>query len=267
MLICSDSRVYPTNINIMTLQSRERKYFYVHRSLYDQAVIIRDRYNGKEGELVDALGWTDKVPDCVAYFRLVVPEPLDILGFFLLLIRDCQQLDDDGCTIEDLCGAIHSMSTSTNFRNMLKFPKDVRSSISFSLTIKEEYELSWDRFFQESIPYDEDMFLIGARAYVGQVSSNLVGKKGNHSYSDEEEDEEDEDEEEIVVTDLSDLEGKDLFNTNFSIDWDNIGSAPTTTAEEKDAEEDGKEGEDTSETEEDTGLAHILELATRRKKE
>lgn len=75
-----------------------------------------------------------------------VPEPIDILAPFLALVTGCDELDN----LDDMCGAISSMSMTVDFRKMFKVPAAVRSSIKFSLSVREEYRVQWDRFFLET---------------------------------------------------------------------------------------------------------------------
>lgn len=152
MLIYSKDRLMPSNINMMVLQGAEGGYYYIHRSLYDQAVILEDRYKDNTDALLRGLGKDPEeyLPLNVCTFRDNVPRPINILAYFLLLIDDIATTRE---TVEVLCGAIHVMSSIVNFRQFLKIPKETRASVSFSLSIREEYEVSWDRFFQEALPY------------------------------------------------------------------------------------------------------------------
>ena len=172
MLYCNENRLVPTNINLMTIESEDGMYYYVHRSLYDQAVILNDRFKGKENELMELIGMnlTDQLPECIEFFHLVVPEPLNILGYFLALVQGFETLSAD---IEVLCGVIHQMSAALNFRSLISVPKEMRAQARFSLSIESEFRLSWDRFFQEAIPYEPDMFLHKASAY--QPATGYVG--------------------------------------------------------------------------------------------
>lgn len=186
MLYCSEERLVPTNINLMTIESSDGMYYYVHRSLYDQAVILNDRYKGKEDELKTLIGRysSSDTPECVSYFHVVVPEPLNILGYFLALIDGFETMSED---IEVLCGVVHQMSAALNFKSLIGIPPEMRAQARFSLSIESEFRLSWDRFFQESLPYDPDMFL-GKRETVyinsGNVNDNYVE---DNSFDDEEE--------------------------------------------------------------------------------
>lgn len=238
MLFCSESRLIPTNVNLMTLEKQDM-YFYVHRSLYDQAVILNDKYKGKEEELLRLLDKDlSEVPQCISYFRLVVPEPLSILGNFLTLIDNYEQLNVE---IDVLCGVIHQMSGALNFRNLIMVPKELRASVAFSLSLQEEYLLSWNRFFQESIPYDESVLLSGRG-----VSTSVSAKTEIHTS-------------EEPVTDLEDV----LANDEPPIDWESIANGPDLSepVEEKNKEIVVDVGKDIDESEDDDGVDVLLQLA------
>lgn len=176
MLVCSLERYVPTNVNILTLEGIDGRYYYVHRQLYDQAVVLEDKYIEHTDELVKQIIGSDSIKcDSVEYFLTIVPRPLNILGYFLLLIRDIETAVEP--TIENLCGAIHQISVMISLRELVRVPINMRNSVSFSLRIMEEYQLAWNRFFQESIPYQEEMFLMGAKAYI----NNIQGTTNNAS--------------------------------------------------------------------------------------
>lgn len=150
MLIASKTRYVPVAVNMMTLQGEDGTYYYVHRSLYDRCIALRDTYHSIPKSLYISLGLKAEHPAVCDKFMESMPEPLDILGPYLALIADVDQLE----SIEDMCGALSVMSMQIDFRKMLKFPAELRSSIKFSLRIKEEYAVEWDRFFQETPTYE-----------------------------------------------------------------------------------------------------------------
>lgn len=154
MLIYSENRLVPTDVNMLVIRAKNNNgYFYIHRALYDQAVIIHDIYGDEPMMLVEAL--TGKSESRADADRVLseLPPPLNIFGPYLLLVKD-------GLTeLEDMVGAIHVMSGPLHLRNMLKIPFEMRNTMpSFSLSIKDEYKLAWDRFFQTALPYTNDMF-------------------------------------------------------------------------------------------------------------
>jgi hypothetical protein len=132
---------------MITLQDTDDAYYYVHRSLYDQAVILEDRYGQNPVALTHAIA-KDNNNAAVEYFAANAPKPINILGYFLALVEE--GLDND---MELLCGAIHVMSTVIDMRKFILTDFSLRTSISFSLHIREEYEVLWDRFFQEATFY------------------------------------------------------------------------------------------------------------------
>lgn len=154
MLIYSEDRYVPTDINMMVIRGEKNTgYFYIHRLLYDQAVVLYDIYSEDIDFMVNSIIGTSDMRDDVAYFLDNVPAPLNIFAPFLLLVKE--PLTE----LKDMVGAIHVMSMMINFRNMLKVPAEVRNNTPrFSLSIREEYELAWDRFFQTTLPYSVGMF-------------------------------------------------------------------------------------------------------------
>lgn len=146
MLVRSETRYVPTAVNMQVLQGEDGMYYYVHRSLYDQCVILRDQYHNLMPALYKLLGFEGTHPEFCDTFAAAVPEPLDILGPFLTLVTDAEKLEG----IEEMCGALSSMSMSVDFRKMFKVPASVRASIKFSLSVREEYRVQWDRFFMET---------------------------------------------------------------------------------------------------------------------
>lgn len=152
MLIYSEQRLVPTDVNMLVLRGDAEGFYYIHRALYDQAVIINDIYKDCPERLVEAItGQTETRPD-VDYFMENAPSPISILGPFLLLVK--QELTE----FVDMVGAIHVMSGPINLRNMLRYPVEMRNTPTFSLTIKEEYELAWDRFFKTTMPFGEQVY-------------------------------------------------------------------------------------------------------------
>lgn len=154
MLIYSKDRLVPTDVNMMVIRAKDNVgYFYIHRALYDQAVVIHDIYGEDPSNLIKSLTGNEESREDVDYFLENVPTPINIFGPYLLLIKD--KLDN----FEDMVGAIHVMSGPLHLRNMLKIPYEMRNTMpSFSLSIQEEYQLAWDRFFQNTMPYSTDMF-------------------------------------------------------------------------------------------------------------
>lgn len=141
MIVYSQKRYYPDLINTIILQDSEENYFYVHRSTYDAAVILNDRYT--KDTLLDAIGIESS--DIIDYYFEQAPTPLNILAPFLGLVAEGLEKD-----IELLTGCLHVISSSIDFRKFVKAPKEIRSEVNFSLFIREEYKLSWERFFNLS---------------------------------------------------------------------------------------------------------------------
>lgn len=152
MIIFSNDRLVPTDVNMMVIRSRDNiGYIYVHRSLLEQAVIIQDLYEDDLPRLIKDVTGSEESRGDVDFFFENAPVPINYLAPFLLLVKS--ELEN----MNDMYGALHVMSGQINFRRMLKIPFDMRSNPSFSLSINEEYQLAWDRFFLNTMPYDPDM--------------------------------------------------------------------------------------------------------------
>lgn len=153
MLIYSENRYISTETNMMIIRAKDNiGYYYVHRGLYDQAVILSDIYKSDYELLCEVLtGKRETRPDVDRFFE-ELPTPINILGCFLLFVDE--ELDN----LLDMVGAIHVMSNSINFRKVVTLPQEMRANVEFSLSIREEYELPWDRFFKESIPWSADFY-------------------------------------------------------------------------------------------------------------
>lgn len=165
MLIFSEEHYVPTDINMMVLKGRnDEGYFYIHRMLYDQAVILNDIYGDDPKNLIMAItNKTDSRAD-VDYFLENAPVPINIFGPFLLLVKE--EITD----FIDMIGAIHVMSMPINLRAMLKVPYNMRTNVyQFSLSIKEEYKLAWDRWFILNKKFEE------AQTNVYAVSTPMSG--------------------------------------------------------------------------------------------
>lgn len=153
MLILSDKRYVPTAVNMIVLQDNVGRFYYVHRSLYDQAVILHDSYT-EPATIYGLLGHGEAIPEACKLFAETVPAPLNVLAPFLTLVKGHEELT----TLEDMCGAISAMSMSVNFRQMLRVPLMVRQSVKFSLLVREEYRVQWDRFFAETPTLEQVSF-------------------------------------------------------------------------------------------------------------
>lgn len=148
MIVCSKERYIPVTINTLVLLKEDR-YYYVHRDVYDQAVILADRYADLE-QLMELVGGTSVNQEIVEWFYQQAPRPLHILAPYLRLVDGALERNIEVC-----CGVLHAITAMISVRNFILKPQEIRKSVSFSLTAKEEYEMAWDRFFLSAIPYEE----------------------------------------------------------------------------------------------------------------
>lgn len=152
MLIYSEERLVPTDVNMLTIKGANNGYYYIHRALYDQAVIINDIYKDDVPMLIKDITNGNETREDVETFMETAPSPIRILGPFLLLVKE--ELHE----FVDMVGAIHVMSGPINLRGLLKYPYEMRNNPTFSLSIREEYELAWDRFFKTTMPFSVDAY-------------------------------------------------------------------------------------------------------------
>lgn len=169
MLIYSEDRLVPTDVNMMVIRGKNNiGFYYIHRSLYDQAVIINDIYEETPEMLIKAITGKEESRGDVDTFMSEVPPPLNIFGPFLLLITE--ELTE----LQDMVGAIHVMSGPLNLRKMLKIDFAMRNTPTFSLSVKEEYQVAWDRFFQTTMPYSMDMWRPATIAPMNGVQTETI---------------------------------------------------------------------------------------------
>lgn len=147
MIVASETRYVPVTPGYLTLQDSEGLYYYVHRTFFEQAVVMNDRYGEDIETLRNQIGGNS---DFVAVSKFVeyVPKPINIMGYFLAL------LEDDIEDFEDIIGAMDVISTALNLRKLIKQPASIRQSVSFGMSIQSEYQDSWDLFFQNCYEYD-----------------------------------------------------------------------------------------------------------------
>ena len=181
MIIYSEDRLVPTDVNMMVIRGKENiGFFYIHRSLYDQAVVLYDLYGDNPLELVKELTGKDEMREDTEYFIDNTPQPISIFGPFLMLVDD---LVED---FDDMVGAIHVMSGPLNLRKMLKVPVEMRNTPAFSLSIKEEYQVAWDRFLQTTMPYSPDMYRQPGLQPLNGVQTTVTSSGEFHTEEEEE---------------------------------------------------------------------------------
>ena len=154
MLVTTNKRLVPSQVNTIILQGEDGMYYYLHRDLYDQLTVLYDNYSFGENThiLCNLIGYPmDTWPDNVRHFYETAPGPIKMAAPYLMLVTRVEELS----TMEDMCGALTVISMSINLRRFPKVDKSIRASITFSLYIREEYRMHWDRFFQENLEFEQ----------------------------------------------------------------------------------------------------------------
>lgn len=151
------------NKNIKVLQSDYIRLFieedddnviYVSRQIYNQAVVLADRFEGDCTMLAEKLQIGDNQSLAVEYFIEIAPEPLSMLAPFLAFVSDKLELP---CDLEVLCGALHQISTVINFEHIVKVPKEIRANVDFTKRFIQGYVESWEALEQHLLLTDIDI--------------------------------------------------------------------------------------------------------------
>lgn len=142
-------RLVPATVNTMTLQVGDSGYLYIDKTTYEQAVVINNKYRDDYDGLTTLVGVSKNLKE-IDFVHAELPEPVNILAPFLTLIEEKAQLDG---SLEQLVGCLHVISRNIDFTSFLKIPAEVRRGVSFNGHITAEYELQWQEFVNECVPY------------------------------------------------------------------------------------------------------------------
>jgi|GEM_PF-1294946 len=148
MIVASKERYLPVTINTLVLAKNDM-YIYIHRDVYDQAVVLADRYPTFDALRAEVGGSSLNEPTA-QWFYEHAPRPIHALAPYLCLVEGLIEPE-----LELVCGVLHVITGMIHVRNFVTKAAEIRRSVSFSLSIQEEYELAWDRFFATAIPYKE----------------------------------------------------------------------------------------------------------------
>lgn len=143
-------RLVPATVNTMTLQVGEDGFLYIDKTTYEQAVIINNKYRDDYDGLTGLIGTKNNLRE-IDFVHEQLPEPVNILAPFLTLIDEKAQLDG---SLEQLVGCLHVISRNIDFTSFIKIPAEVRRGVSFNGHITMEYELQWQEFINECVPYN-----------------------------------------------------------------------------------------------------------------
>ena len=202
MLIMSTKRLYPLDTNVFAIIDNDSNYYYVHRTLYDQAVLLWDKYKGK---------YEGKTETCKDLYE-VLPAPLNILSMVFDLMPE---IDDIDLELEDFCGMIHMLSSYINIKLLLEVPEEVRVKVHLDPAALLNYRLYWDRFINESQQ---------TTVTSTSISTPIVTEKEVIEEDDEEEEEEGDPlaflEEEFDMSEFT-LSDEELDNISGPLDNDN----------------------------------------------
>lgn len=166
MIVVSEDRYVPINPEYMVLQDADGFYYYVHRTFYEQSVIMEDRYGESTETLQKLIGGNSEF-EAIEIYRKYVPRPLNIMGYFLALLQN------DITDFVDIVGAMDTIASAINLRNLIKQPASIRQQVSFGMSVENEYKDIWTLFFNTScIPYAQLEGLLSGGSYVSTPVSS-----------------------------------------------------------------------------------------------
>lgn len=200
MLTISETRYVPVKPNYIVLQDADGYFYYINRTLYDEAIVLTDRYGQSISTLIKLIGGNSDF-QCVESFVIRAPKSISILGYFLALLSE--DIEDD---YTDVVGALDLITSNLDPRTFIKQPAEIRQSVNFGMSIRNEYMDSWEMFFDSCYEYEWMSNVLREARTGGYV------KPATHSYSNNaiEEDVEDEEDAGDVWADLmADFEKED----------------------------------------------------------
>ena len=155
LIVCSDKYLLPVVGGVITLQVDDSLMIYVHRSLYDVAVVLKDRYETKD-RLIEAIGFVNNM-DAINMFYKECPDPINILAPFLSYINPTLETE---FTFEFCVGALHTLHRTLDMRGSLKVEPQLRRSVRITVRPEDDYLLQWGVLLREWFDYDEISTLI-----------------------------------------------------------------------------------------------------------
>lgn len=145
MIFISKERLMPLYPNMITIESKDY-YYYVSRKEIEESAVLRYKYNNKLSEMLKDFG-TD-IPIINDVFN-ILPEPIKWLAPFISLL----EFEINPNDIEECVGALSIITGAISPIKYISIDKNIRSDVSFSLTIKEEIRLTHDNFLHNAIPF------------------------------------------------------------------------------------------------------------------
>lgn len=148
MLTISETRYVPVKPNYIVLQDADGYFYYINRTLYDEAIVLTDRYGQSISTLIKLIGGNSDF-QCVESFVVRAPKSISILGYFLALLSE--DIEDD---YTDVVGALDLITSNLDPRTFIKQPAEIRQSVNFGMSIRNEYMDSWEMFFDSCYEYE-----------------------------------------------------------------------------------------------------------------
>lgn len=113
-------------------------FLYVELAVYEQAVLLNDRFIGSYETLYSQLtgqGTGFHKKDAELFFSHV-PAPLGVLGAYFAIVAEDVELK----TMEEACGMLHQISMVLDFNSFAKLSFDVRKNVVFGRRALEAWQ-------------------------------------------------------------------------------------------------------------------------------
>lgn len=180
----------------------------VNRSVYDQMLLLSDRFEGELSYLNKIINAdSDNHKAEIKYFFETAPEPINMLAPFLGLVGENIEI---GCDFEKICGILHQMSSIINFNEFVKVPIEIRADVTFTKRELLRYKDSWESLEEKLILAEVDVDNIKLdtiEAVLKRVGIGVSVTVPATVASEVEEVQEEEDEEDDILADMGSLFG------------------------------------------------------------
>lgn len=127
----------------------------VNRSVYDQMLLLSDRFEGELSYLNKTINADSNNHRAeIEYFFETAPEPINMLAPFLGLVGENTEI---GCDFEKICGILHQMSSIINFNEFVKVPAEIRADVTFTKRELLRYKDSWESLEEKLVLAEVDI--------------------------------------------------------------------------------------------------------------
>ncbi len=193
MILYSEHPVDIMMKNIMLLDDDSTGgVVYVNKATYDEAIILKSRFDGNGGAILKFVIPDKCKPECkdaaIRFMKTATPV-LRPVGPMLTLLSSNDGIDWENATIVDMYGYLHMMSQMVDFNAIAAVPKEVRAKVDIPTSLIKGYQESWNALTQtlkDIMVVPEGMVLISKEELDKRLAMPVL-----HSYVPEDDEDED----------------------------------------------------------------------------